>query len=327
MRGHSSRVFLFLLSLSLLLIWGCSTLKDSHTAWPIKEYEKMIAGRLDADYVGTDTCVEKCHAHDALTRDFRMSVHGGQVSTSTGMPLVNCESCHGPGSLALENITNETCDFKTFIPLADLPSGAQALTCLKCHSSFSLSNLSGWSSSRHATADLSCFSCHKLHQGHQQKATGEDIAKLCFECHNEVEARFALPSHHPVPEGKMTCTTCHDQHGSTHDSNLRKSSVREICTGCHADKTGPFLVEHGTSVTADCMNCHNPHGSINTAMTNYSQPFLCLQCHGGHNAPRRPMLTSPTVAKQTFFGVCTDCHSRVHGTDIPGWRPDGGLYR
>ena len=125
----------------------------------------------------------------------------------------------------------------------------------------------------------------------------------------------------------MTCTTCHDQHGSTHDNNLRKGSVKEICTGCHADKTGPFLVEHGTSVTADCTNCHDPHGSINVAMTTYSQPFLCLQCHGGHNAPRRPILTSPTISKQTFFGTCTDCHSRVHGTDIPGWRPDGGLYR
>ena len=62
-----------------LSAWGCGSLKESNTAMPIKEYEKLIAGRLDADYVGTDTCVEKCHTHDRLTMDFRLSIHGGEV--------------------------------------------------------------------------------------------------------------------------------------------------------------------------------------------------------------------------------------------------------
>ena len=149
MRNLLSRAALIAVPLALLASWGCSTLKESSTAMPIKEYEKIIAGRLDADYVGTDTCVEKCHAHDGLTKDFRMSIHGGQVVSGSGMPLVNCESCHGPGSLALANIENETCKFDTFIPLDDIPAGASSLICLKCHSSYSLSNLSSWTSSRY----------------------------------------------------------------------------------------------------------------------------------------------------------------------------------
>jgi hypothetical protein len=76
---------LLLVILVLLAAYGCGSLSESHTTMPIKEYEKLIAGRLDADYVGTDTCVEKCHTHDELTKDFRMSIHGGQVTAGTGI--------------------------------------------------------------------------------------------------------------------------------------------------------------------------------------------------------------------------------------------------
>jgi DmsE family decaheme c-type cytochrome len=294
---------------------------------PIKEYEKLIAGRLDADYVGTDTCVEKCHTHDRLTKDFRMSLHSGQVTAGTGMPLVNCESCHGPGSLAIGNIQNETCDFKTFIPIKEIPSGAQSLVCLKCHSSFSLANLSGWSGSRHAVANVSCSDCHQIHKGPQQKVARDEITDLCITCHKEVGAKLYLPSHHPLLEKKITCADCHDPHGTAQDYNLKAATVKDLCVRCHAEKKGPFVVEHGTTLADRCTVCHDSHGSINIAMTTYSQPFLCLQCHGGHAGPRRPILQSDVVAKETFFGDCTACHSTHHGSDFPGWRPDGRLYR
>ena len=103
---------LFLPLLVLMLIWGCETLKTSRPIMPIQEYEKMLVGRLDANYVGTENCLKACHTHDKKQRDLAASTMGAQLSTKSGMPLVDCETCHGPGSVngAGRFSTSTACD-------------------------------------------------------------------------------------------------------------------------------------------------------------------------------------------------------------------------
>jgi DmsE family decaheme c-type cytochrome len=301
------------------LCLSCAELKQSRPILPMREYEKMIVGRLDAEYVGTNNCVSKCHSHDKISDDFSHSVHGEQIKPETGLPLVNCESCHGPGSLAIAHLDDDRetntqlkkkCDTSKFLDLVHLPSQAQSLICLKCHSAASIPALAHWNASSHAVNDVSCLDCHKLHKGPQQKVSREEMAEMCFGCHPEVRAENTLFSHHPLREKKMVCVDCHEVHGSTQDKLLRGNSPKETCTRCHMEKQGPFAFEHG-DVTENCMNCHTPHGSVNNNLLNASMPFLCMQCHTGHLANDRPGL------KQLFTNRCTDCHSQVHGSDTP----------
>lgn len=302
---------------------GCESLKVSKPFIPVREYETMIVGRLDAQYVGTRNCLAACHAHDKIRRDFDASTMGVQLSRKSGMPVVDCESCHGPGSLAIEGITPEkveadaregrqtACNYKTFIDIKSLPSPAKSLICLKCHTANATFNLHNWNSV-HAVSDVSCIDCHRVHAGPDLKVKPREIEALCSACHLEVKAEFSLPSHHPVPEQRVFCTDCHDPHGTANEKSLKRSNVREMCSQCHPEKEGPFLYEHA-ELTEDCRNCHSSHGSVHNDLLVIQQPFLCLQCHPGH------LLSSGFTNewRGNLYTRCTDCHSQIHGTDIP----------
>ena len=313
---------LFAMVASLFTV-GCESLKTSRAILPIKEYEKMIVGRLDAHYVGTQNCLSACHEHDRIRRDFDASTMGVQLSRKSGMPIVDCESCHGPGSLAIEGLTPErvereakegkrtACDYKTLIDLKSLPAQAQSLICLKCHTANATFNLHSWSAGIHAVSDVSCSDCHKVHVGPDLKVKPRETAEMCYQCHQEIRAEFLLPSHHPVPEQRVFCIDCHDAHGTLYDGSLKRETVKATCSQCHGEKEGPFTYEHA-DLTEDCFSCHRPHGSVNNNLLTLQEPYLCLQCHAGHLPGQ---LTAEW--KGFLYTRCTDCHSQIHGTDIP----------
>jgi DmsE family decaheme c-type cytochrome len=304
---------------------GCETLRTSRPLIPQKEYELMIVGRFDADYVGR------------IRRDFEASTMGAQMSPATGMPLVDCETCHGPGSLAVEGITEEevrearergeevACRHETFIDIEGLPAPARSLICLKCHTANATFNLHRWNSGTHAMNDVSCDECHDIHAGPDLIVEPRQTYLMCTGCHEEKLAEFSLPSHHPVPEERVICTDCHNPHGTETDSLLRKNTVKATCTQCHAEKEGPFVFEHA-DVTEDCTTCHEPHGSVNNNLLTEVMPFLCLQCHEGHNRTQ-PVSTLDREARGAFYTRCTDCHSEIHGTDIPSPSGRGTFVR
>lgn len=313
----------------LVIVYGCQALKSTKPIIPIREYEKMIVGRLDADYIGTNNCLKACHYHDKTRRDLQGSTMGAQLTSDSGMPLVDCESCHGPGSLAVEGITPEKveedrqkgvrteCKHETLLDLKNLPAGALSLICLKCHTSHALFNIHNWNASVHAQSDVSCSDCHPTHRGVDLTTKPRDTKPMCLRCHQDIGASFTLPSRHPVLEKKIFCTDCHDPHGYITENLMRKISVKETCTQCHAEKGGPFLFEHA-DITEDCATCHSPHGSVNNHLLKVREPFLCLQCHMGHEV-ETAVAGVPTSleSKSAFYTRCTDCHSQVHGTDTP----------
>jgi DmsE family decaheme c-type cytochrome len=322
-------------ALGLALLAACvdlSALRSDQPIRPVREYEKMIVGRLDANYIGSEACLAKCHQHDKISADLQQSVHGAQVSAASGLPLVNCESCHGPGSLAVDQLVEmpsgeKRCAFENLLPLQELPAQAQSLLCLKCHSVASTPNLQHWNAGTHANSDVSCFDCHNLHMGPQQKVSRQEMSALCYTCHQQVRMQFAQFSHHPVPEHKMACIDCHEPHGTSQENLLKGPTVKAMCTRCHMEYQGPFVYEHA-DVTENCVNCHTPHGSPNEPLLTAGQPFLCLQCHAGHHGrgsqSAQGALSSRDM-KAALYSRCTDCHSSIHGTDVPSGHGRGSF--
>jgi len=313
--------------------YGCESMKASKPIMPIEEYEKLLVGRLDANYIGTDNCLSACHTHDKIRRDFEASTMGAQMSSTSGMPIVDCETCHGPGSLAIKGLTPEKvasdaakgiktqCDYDTFINVKKLPPTAKSLICLKCHTANATFNLHDWNAGTHAIEDVTCINCHNIHAGPDLITNPRDIKDMCFECHSDIRAEFSLRSHHPVIENKVFCNNCHNPHGVITEKLTRGGTIRETCTRCHAEFRGPYTYEHA-DLTENCLECHRNHGSPNSNLLVAEEPFLCMQCHSGHRTS-----AANSESKVTFYTRCTDCHSRIHGTDLPSPSTGRGFLR
>jgi len=340
-----------LLLLSVLLatffMGGCKGVKEDTPIVPIAEYEKMLLGKITSDYVGNVNCLKGCHTHDKLALDFKSSTMGDQLAQSSGgMKIVDCESCHGPASEAMEAM--EGLDVKkaedakkilkahtdNLLNYAEMPAGALSLICLKCHTTNATFNIHNWNGGVHAANEVSCSSCHPIHAGSDLILEPRATSDECLNCHIDVAAQFSMPSRHAVKEGKIYCTDCHNPHGTANEYQLNAMTQRETCGRCHTEKTGPYLYEHADNAET-CSTCHSPHGSPNNNLLKLAQPFLCKQCHNEHDFPGAASpgpdysgLTEPQRLQNLGHQRrCTDCHSMIHGTDTPSLFGPGRMTR
>ena len=160
-------------------------------------------------------------------------------------------------------------------------------TCLTCHNR---GNHAGWEGSTHELRKLSCTTCHSVHspQSVERQLVKATETQLCATCHRvQVVKTERAVAHMPVREGKMTCSSCHNPHGSISNVKALKvgSSVGELCVSCHAEMRGPVLWEHAP-VRENCVTCHDPHGSSNDRMLVVRMPMLCQRCHVATQASR-----------------------------------------
>ena len=221
--------------------------------------------------------------------------------------------------------------------------------CLACHDG---GKRTLWSGSRHQNENVACTNCHQVHTSHDKVLAKATQPEACFACHKTERGQSLRISHHPIQEGKVACSDCHNPHGSAGPKLLQKNTVNETCWSCHAEKRGPFLWEH-PSASDDCMNCHTPHGSTNPPLLRARAPWLCQECHGdgaphpgnvysaaslpggratnvnntgGVSGTTQLGVTNPVTGArvtqnnppaQLAFRGCVNCHAQVHGSNHP----------
>jgi predicted CXXCH cytochrome family protein len=138
--------------------------------------------------------------------------------------------------------------------------------------------------------------------------------QLCFSCHSDVKPAFSQPFHHPVNEGLVKCTDCHDTHGTFGNNQLRSTADQNmICTKCHTETRGPFVFEHAAVKAEGCVGCHTPHGSQNARLLNVPNiNQMCNQCHSPVAAGTIHGMNAGSAEVQS----CISCHTMIHGSNI-----------
>jgi DmsE family decaheme c-type cytochrome len=271
----------------------------------------------DAGYVGAETC-KGCHdeafnrfAHTKMGRLFLKQPR-------SALERLGCEGCHGPGKDHVDQGgggRGKDPKLITFAKNDRTPVKERNQVCLTCHTKGARVY---WQGSPHETRDVACTSCHTIMADHSPRAQLAKPSEIetCGTCHLQRRAQQMRSSHMPLREGKMTCTSCHNPHGSISQALLKENSTNDTCFNCHAEKRGPFLHEHAP-VVENCANCHDPHGSNHERMLKVSKPRLCQQCHIETRHPTNPYGRDTASLKFVLGRQCNNCHVMIHGTNHP----------
>ncbi len=222
---------------------------------------------------------------------------------------------------------------RTVVDLPNLP-GAEFVgnqNCAQCHAE----TVRDFRTSTHArlqakgtnAMQLGCEGCHGPGSLHAQAGGGRNNilnpnrdSETCFKCHLDKRAEFSLPHHHPVLEGKVSCSDCHHPHkgNAIAGGGTQLASERETCARCHTAQAGPFVFEH-EGVREGCTACHKPHGSVNRRLLTERNSTLCLKCHFQQQAGAGTIFIggqdhTTRLARGTCFSG--GCHEAVHGSNI-----------
>jgi len=297
-----------------------------------------------------DAVCTRCH--DETDNKPILAVYQGRHWVKADARTPSCQSCHGASDDHVKNPGGKSPRLPPDVVFGmkhGSPADTQNEACLTCHVSGLRTH---WVGSEHQTRDVVCASCHTNHAPRDPvlfKVTQPDV---CYACHQTQRAQTFRISTHPIDVGKVSCSDCHNPHGSTGPRLLVKNTVNETCWTCHAEKRGPFLWEHPSAMD-DCMNCHTPHGSTNPPLLRARTPWLCQECHGDgaphpgnvYSASSLPggavanvnrtggvsgsnqlgvvnpvtgaLVTQNNPPAQLAFRACLNCHQNVHGSNHP----------
>jgi DmsE family decaheme c-type cytochrome len=202
----------------------------------------------------------------------------------------------------------------------ELPEGTEArVTCTDCHVG----------DPRHYEEDP-----EEYPMARPDRAGAVMEAQICSKCHQNSHQQN-MRERNVHFDNDVTCSGCHQIHGSTEPGLLRSSEV-ELCISCHAGVAGEFsqpyrhpvhdgivkcsechLAETAVDLSWNginnaCVGCHvefeGPFPFEHQATLDYStEEGGCLNCHAPHGSSQPRMLTQPF--EPPHFQLCTQCHS------------------
>lgn len=292
-------IIMFLVPLSLLLL-------------SFSQAIGATASTQEADpskgFIGAETCQE-CHesqyASYAKSVHFQKYVKGPQSQDA-------CETCHGAGAKHVEKGGGRGVDIFTFDKDPSRSADEMSRVCLTCHSS--KANMTNWDMGQHKRNDVACTSCHSMHSGNSKP----DQLTVCFGCHRDTKAQVSKQSRHPILEGKVKCSDCHNVHGTLSRGMIKAETPNLLCYTCHVDKRGPFIWVHPPA-EENCLICHTPHGSRHENLFAERINVICQDCHDdrSHHGAAYDATSGfggDNESNRFVARGCVECHHTMHGS-------------
>ncbi len=263
---------------------------------------------------------------------------------------INCRTCHSPHNGIRNNhlLTTRkkgdqlclTChtskktiydtkhDIAKHFPANENAEGEKAAekgTCRSCHFMHKGYGPKMWArKGADATMEGVCFSCHTKDRIGKDKLTGEFSHPVGIKPQRINQEGETLPlftdEGKKDPEGKISCSSCHDPHrwspnsddrgtntkdGDANNSFLRKVSTPDgkLCKTCHSGKWSVLGSKHD-------MGLMEPHSKNSKGQT-IEESGVCGACHTPHNAKAEKLWARNTrQGDDVIERLCTSCHAK-----------------
>ncbi|HEY5720682.1 MAG TPA: cytochrome c3 family protein, partial [Gammaproteobacteria bacterium] len=188
----------------------------------------------DLALTGDNVCT-RCH--DDADNPRLMTIGRTKHGTRADARTPTCTSCHGESVAHRENPDGTDIRPKPerlFKKNNATSSNADKNEpCLSCHKGGQQMH---WAGSIHDARDVACVSCHKVHTDHDPVMAKTTQPEVCFACHKDKRAQISKPYRHPILEGLMACSDCHNTHGTAGPKLMKRDSITDTCYQCHMEK-------------------------------------------------------------------------------------------
>lgn len=180
-------------------------------------------------------------------------------------------------------------------------NGKPGEVCFTCHTDF----LTKAKVKHQPVENGECASCHDPHQADNTNLLVRVGAKLCTECHDDIQQQLAKAKvkHQPAENGE--CVSCHSPHQSDNKKLLVKPDGK-LCAECHDDlqkQIASAKSRHPPAADGDCAACHKPHAAEQSHLLAKSVPALCAECH--EETDLQKVKQHQSAADQS---ACLSCH-------------------
>jgi len=203
---------------------------------------------------------------------------------------IDCEACHGPGLAhsRLRTIANRSGKMRadtSLVRLQDLPPRKQVEVCADCHA-------------RKAVLGIGYRPGKDWYEYYQLALLDDYLIMPDGRYWGLMYDVLALMQSPCYEKGGITCTHCHDPHGSGRRNDIRAkfTNDNDICRPCHddiVDNPRPHTFHKADGVGSNCRSCHmqalpmtrmriadhtlsipTPENTIA-----YNTPNACSECH------------------------------------------------